>query len=392
MKNKLDTAASKRLKRLPLPIFPALASTADRLERQGCDVIRLGQGIPDMPPPPHVIQALQASAAKQQDGWPLAPGKRELREAICRWYRSEQGVDLDPETEVAVLPGFRSGWVQLAAALLGPGDAVLAPDPASPSFAPGIALAGASSVPMPLLADNAYLPELGKISRNQRERAKLMLLGYPANPAAVLAPASFFDEAIRFAEDNKILIVHDFSYGAIGFDGKKPVSFLSRPGAKETGIELYSLSYAYNMAGWRIGFALGNRKAIRLLNTLQAHAGLGVFGAVQDAAIAALTSSQECVRELADLYESRRNALFRDMGRIGWSAAPCEGTCYVWVKTPPGFSSTRFADLVLRKAQVMTVPGSGFGGCGEGYVRLGLLTSEERLREAMRRIQTLSLF
>lgn len=384
---------SKRMKRLPAPYLPAFLAMADRLAEQGFDVIHLGHDTPDLPTPKHIVEALEAAAGRghlhRDDS---GSGKPELKEAICAWYRSEHGAALDPETEVAVVPGIRAGLIRLAAILLDPGDAALVPDPGPPEYAAGIALAGAAAMPMPLRKDYACLPDLEAIPLSRRVRAKLMYLNYPSNPLGVCAPATFFDDAIRFALKYDIVIAHDFAYGAVGFDGRKPVSFLSRPGAKEAGIEWYSLSIPYNLPGWQIGFAAGNKRVIRLLNMLQQQGLAGVPEAVQDAAITALRSSQECVRESARIYESRRNALFRDMDKIGWHAAPSEGSLFAWLPIPAGYSSFSFANLVLRKAQVALAPGNAFGESGEGYVRLGLLTSEERLREAMRRIQALSLF
>jgi aminotransferase len=211
---------------------------------------------------------------------------------------------------------------------------------------------------------------------------------YPSNPTGACAPAAFFNEAIRFAEKNQIVIAHDFAYGAIGFDGKKPVSYLSSPGAKDLGIEFYTLSKTYNMAGWRVGFALGNKNIIRLINMFQDHYFVSLFGAVQEAAVTALTSSQDCVQEMVRIYESRRNVLFEELRKIGWNPSLPQGTFFAWIPVPSGYNSSQFADLLLDKVQVVVASGSGFGKYGEGYVRLGLLTSEERIREAVQRIQT----
>jgi aminotransferase len=299
---------------------------------------------------------------------------------------------LDPDQEIAILPGTKTGLVELAITLLNPGDCALVPDPGYPDYWSGILLAGATMVPMPLLREHSFLPDFEQIPSKKLKRAKLMFLNYPANPTGACAPVSCFDDAIKFAEKNRIVIAHDFAYGAIGFDGKKPTSFLTRPGAKEVGIELYTLSKTYNMAGWRIGFALGNKKVIQLINLIQDHYYCSLFGAVQDAAVTALTSSQDCVRELVGIYESRRNCMFHEMGNAGWHAALSEGTFFVWLPVPSGYTSRQFADLLLEKVQVVVAPGSGFGKYGEGYVRVGLLTSEERIREAMQRIHSLSLF
>ncbi|MFC5653719.1 pyridoxal phosphate-dependent aminotransferase [Paenibacillus solisilvae] len=391
--SRFEVMASKQMKRLPVQFFSTLVSRVNQYIEEGYDVINLGQGNPDLPTPPHIVRALQGAADNPLNHkYSLFTGKRKLKEAVCQWYRDEHGVDLDPDDEVAVLSGTKTGLVELPAILLNPGDIALVPDPGYPDYWSGIALAGAKMVTMPLLKGNSFLPDLENIPSNQLKRAKLLYLNYPSNPTGACAPPTFFDDAIRFAEKNQIVIAHDFAYGAIGFDGKKPVSFLTRPGAKETGIEFYTLSKTYNMAGWRIGFALGNKEVIRLINLLQDHYYCSLFGAVQDAAVTALTSSQDCVRELVDIYESRRNSIFHEMGSIGWSAPLSEGTFFAWLPVPSGFTSSQFADLLLEKVQVVVAPGSGFGNNGEGYVRAGLLTSEDRLREAIKRIHSLSLF
>jgi aminotransferase len=391
--SRFEVKASKQMNRLPVQFFSTLVSRVNRFIEEGYDVINLGQGNPDLPTPLHIVRSLQKAAENPLNHrYPPFSGRRNLKEAICQWYEYEHGVHLDPDEEVAILSGTKTGLVEIATILLDPGDIALIPDPGYPDYCSGIALAGAEMTPMPLLRENSFLPDLEKITSEQRKRAKLMFLNYPANPTGVCAPASFFDDAIRFAEKNQIVIAHDFAYGAIGFDGKKPASFLTRPGAKEVGIEFYTLSKTYNMAGWRIGFALGNKKVIRLINLLQDHYYVSVFGAVQDAAVTALTSSQDCVRELVGIYESRRNSIFREMGKIGWNAPLSEGTFFAWLPVPSGYTSSQFADLLLEKVQVVVAPGIGFGKYGEGYVRVGLLTSEERIREAMQRIQSLSLF
>ncbi|MBO7746467.1 pyridoxal phosphate-dependent aminotransferase [Paenibacillus sp. MWE-103] len=390
---RFEIKASNQMNRLPNQFFSGLVSRANRYIEEGYDVINLGQGNPDLPTPLHIVRSLQEAAISPLNHkYPLFSGKRKLKEAICQWYEVEHGVHLDPDDEVAILPGTKTGLVELASILLNPGDVALVPDPGYPDYWSGIALAGANMIPMPLLRENAFLPDLESIPTEQLKRGKLIYLNYPSNPTGACAPPSFFDDAIRFAEKNKMVIAHDFAYGALGFDGKKPASFLSRPGAKEVGIEFYTLSKTYNMAGWRSGFALGNKEVIRLINLLQDHYYCSLFGAVQDAAVTALTASQDCVKELVAVYESRRNSVYREMSHIGWNASLSEGTFFTWLPVPPGYTSSQFADLLLEKVQVVVAPGSGFGHNGEGYVRAGLLTSEERLREAMQRIHSLSLF
>ncbi len=359
----------------------------------GYDVINLGQGNPDLPTPPHIVHSLQKAAENPiNHKYPPFSGKIELKEAICTWYRTEHGVTLDPEKEVAILFGTKTGLVQISQILLNPDDMALVPDPGYPDYWSGIALADAEKVTMPLDSANAFFPDFSRITPNQCKQSKLMFLNYPSNPTGACATSSFFDEAIRFAEKHNIVIAHDFAYGGIGFDGHKPISFLSRPGAKDVGIEFYTMSKTYNMAGWRVGFALGNQELIRLINQIQDHYFVSLFGAVQDASVTALTSSQSCVRELVGTYELRRNALFDELKKMNWNAPLPQGSFFAWLPVPKGNTSSDFADILLDKAKVMVAPGIGFGKYGEGYIRIGLLAEEARIREAVQRISNLSIF
>jgi aminotransferase len=359
----------------------------------GHDVINLGQGNPDLPTPPHIVAELQAQAENPlHHKYPPFQGRHELKAAIAHWYKQEFDVTLDPEEEVAILFGSKTGLVEICQVLLNPGDVALVPDPGYPDYWSGVAVADGRMVMMPLRAENGFLPDYGELSREDLDKAKLMFLNYPNNPTAVNAPAEFFAETIRFARQHEIVVCHDFAYGAISYDGKKPVSIMQLPGAKEVGVEFYTLSKTYNMAGWRVGAMVGNRELVRLINLIQDHYFVSLFGAVQMAAVRALTDSQQCVRDLVAVYESRRNALFSGLKQIGWQAVPSQGSFFAWLPVPQGFSSAAFADLLLEKAHVMVAPGIGFGPTGEGYVRVALLTSEERLQEAVRRIERLGLF
>jgi aminotransferase len=378
---------AERMKRLPTQFFASLVERVNRRIAAGHDVINLGQGNPDLPTPPHIVAKLQEAATNPSfHRYPPFSGFPFLKEAIARRYREDYGVTLDPETEVAILFGGKTGLVEISQCLLNPGDVCLVPDPGYPDYWSGVALSGADMVMMPLRASNGFLPDYTELSPNDVNRAKLMFVNYPNNPTSVCAPADFYEETIRFAAKHGIVVASDFAYGAIGFDGKRPVSFLELPGAKEVGVEFYTLSKTYNMAGWRVGFALGNADVIRLINLMQDHYYCSLFGAVQAAAATALTESQDCVRELAATYESRRNTLFRELANIGWEAKPSQGSFFAWLPVPKPYTSAEFADLLLERANVMVAPGIGFGAHGEGYIRLGLLSSEERLKEAVRRI------
>jgi aminotransferase len=382
-----------RMVGLPTQFFANLVRKANEQIAQGHDVINLGQGNPDQPTPAHIVQAMQeASANPTYHRYAPFSGFPFLKEAIAKRYKEDYNVDLDPETEVAILFGGKTGLIEISQCLLNPGDACLVPDPGYPDYWSGVALAGAEMVFMPLKEENRFLPDYSVLKEADLKRAKLMFINYPNNPTAVSAPASFYEETVAFAEKHGIVVASDFAYGAIGFDGHKPISFLQTPGAKEVGVEFYTLSKTYNMAGWRVGFALGNKEVIRLINLIQDHYFCSLFGGIQVAAATALTGPQDCVTALSSLYEGRRNALYKALDGIGWQARPSEGSFFAWLPVPKQHTSASLSDLLLQEAKVVVAPGSGFGTYGEGYVRLGLLSSEARLEEAVQRIGKLHLF
>ncbi|WP_393959787.1 pyridoxal phosphate-dependent aminotransferase [Priestia megaterium] len=384
---------SELLKSLPKQFFASLVGKVGKVMAQGHDVINLGQGNPDQPTPSHIVETLQnASANPMHHKYSPFRGHHFLKEAVATFYKREYGVDVDPEKEVAILFGGKAGLVEISQCLLNPGDTVLVPDPGYPDYWSGVELAKANMEVMPLTAENHFLPVYEEISESAKEQAKLMFLNYPNNPTGAVATAEFFEDTVAFAAEHDICVVHDFAYGAIGFDGKKPISFLQTPGAKETGIEIYTLSKTYNMAGWRVGFAVGNESVVEAINLLQDHMYVSLFGAVQEAAAAALLESQQCVNDLVKRYESRRNIFIQGLREIGWDVTSPAGSFFAWLKVPGGYTSEQFSDLLLEKAHVVVAPGVGFGTYGEGYVRVGLLTDEERMREAVSRIKKLNLF
>ncbi|RXT15210.1 pyridoxal phosphate-dependent aminotransferase [Ammoniphilus sp. CFH 90114] len=381
------------MKGLPTQFFATLVAKVQREAAAGHDIINLGQGNPDLPTPEHIVEEMQRAVANPiHHKYPPFQGRRELKEAVAHWYKSEFDVELDPEQEVAIVFGGKTGLIEVCQVLLNPGDICLVPDPGYPDYWSGVALTGARMSFMPLREANQFLPDYSAIPIEDVNKAKLMFLNYPNNPTAATAPLSFFEETIQYADKHGIVVCHDFAYGAIGFDGQKPVSFLQAPGAKEVGIEVYTLSKTYNMAGWRVGFVVGNRKMVSLINLLQDHLFVSLFGAVQMAATHALTSSQECVRELVSTYQSRRDTLFHGLSQIGWQAKPSQGSFFAWLPVPDGYSSVSFADKLLDEAHIVVAPGKGFGEYGEGYVRVGLLTPGERLKEAISRIDQLGIF
>ncbi|MDP4551896.1 pyridoxal phosphate-dependent aminotransferase [Alkalihalobacillus macyae] len=384
---------SDAIKRLPEQFFAKLAGKVNRYVEAGYDIINLGQGNPDQPTPQHVIDALQAAAEKPAyHKYPPFRGQPFLKKAAADFYKREFGVDLDPETEIAVLFGGKAGLVEVSQCLLNKGDVALVPDPGYPDYWSGVAMAEADMHMMPLLEQNDFLPDYEAIPEELLSKAKLMFLNYPNNPTAAQATEAFFNETVSFANEQDLCVVHDFAYGAIGFDGERPRSFLETKGAKEVGIEIYTLSKTYNMAGWRVGFAVGNPSVVESINILQDHFYVSLFSAVQEAAAEALLGSQECVDELRATYESRRNVLINGLHDIGWDVTSPSGSFFAWLKVPDRFTSEQFADFLLDNVQIVVAPGNGFGEHGEGYVRVGLLTSEDRLKEAVERIKSLNLF
>jgi len=384
---------SDALKRLPEQFFAKLAGKVNRYVEAGYDIINLGQGNPDQPTPDHIIKSLQKAAENPAyHKYPPFRGQPFLKQAAADFYEREFGVKLDPEKEVAVLFGGKAGLVEVSQCLLNKGDVALVPDPGYPDYWSGVAMAEADMQMMPLLEKNHFLPDYDAIPKDSLKKAKMMFLNYPNNPTAAVATKRFFEETVRFAETNDICVVHDFAYGAIGFDGERPISFLETEGAKDNGIEIYTLSKTYNMAGWRVGFAVGNQSVVESINLLQDHFYVSLFSAVQEAAAEALLGSQQCVEDLRDTYESRRNVLIQGLHDIGWNVTSPAGSFFAWLKVPESFTSESFADYLLENVQIVVAPGNGFGEYGEGYVRVGLLTSEDKLREAVERIKSLNLF
>lgn len=382
-----------RMSDLPTQFFAKLVQKCNARIAEGHDVINLGQGNPDLPTPSHIVASMQqATANPQYHKYSPFTGYRFLKEAIAKRYLEDYQVELDPDTEVAILFGGKTGLVELSQILLNPGDVCLVPDPGYPDYWSGVALAGAKMVMMPLVEAHRYLPQYEAIAAQDLHQAKLMFLNYPNNPTAATADAAFYEQTVQFAKEHHIVVASDFAYGAIGFDDKRPVSFLQTPGAKEVGVEFYTLSKTYNMAGWRVAFALGNKEIIRNINLMQDHIYVSLFGAIQEAAAEALTGPQDCVHSLCETYEKRRNALFAALEQIGWQAKLPAGSFFAWLPVPGPYSSETFANLLLEKANVVVAPGIGFGTHGEGYVRLGLLAEEDRLVEAVERIGALNLF
>lgn len=379
------------LKRLPRQYFSYLAEKKKGYKEKYTDVIDLGVGNPDLPAPEFIVDELKEAASDPiNDQYGPARGFDYLREAVAEYYLREYGVTLDPQKEVAILQGSKAGIVEISQCLLNPGDMVLLPNPTYPDYLSGIALAGAEVAELPLLAENQYLPRYDLISKEAAAAAKLMFLNYPNNPTSAVATPEFFAETVTFAEKNNVCVAHDFAYGTIGFDGERPLSFLQTPGAKDIGIEFFTLSKSHNMAGWRMGFAVGNASVIEGINLLQDHTGCGWYGGIQRAAAKALREDQSSVRALTATYERRRDLFLAALAESGLEINKPKGSFYIWMKAPGEFTSEEFMEFLASEAHVLVAPGDGFGSLGEGYVRIGLSQPDDRLLEAARRIARLS--
>ncbi len=391
--NQLKFEESNVLQQLPKQFFAGLVKKVNAKVATGADVINLGQGNPDQPTPDFIVRSMQEQTANPANHkYSQFRGDPELKQAAANFYQREYGVTLDPDKEIAILGGSKIGLVELPLALLNPGDTMLLPDPGYPDYLSGVSLAQVKLELMTLREQDDFLPDYRTIKPEVVDAAKLMYLNYPNNPTGAVATPEFYQQTVNFAKTNHIGVVQDFAYGAIGFDGRKPVSFLQTPGAKEVGIEMNTFSKSYNMAGWRIGFAAGNADMIEAINLIQDHLFVSVFPAIQKAAITALNSDQQSVHELVALYEKRRNQFFKAARAIGWEPYPSGGSFYAWMPVPEGYTSESFADLLLDKAAVAVAPGNGFGQGGEGFVRVGLLIDEPRFTEACQRIAKLHLF
>lgn len=385
--------SSEAVKRLPDQFFANLTKRVAKLEADGHNVINLGQGNPDLPIDNQVVEKLQQAAQKPvNDQYPPFGGHDYFRGAVADFYKREYDVDLDPDTEVAVMIGSKIGLFEVCQCMLNPHDTVLLPNPGYPDYLSGVSFVNADPSFMPLLEENEFLPDYTKLNEEVLDRAKMMFLNYPNNPTAAVASEDFFEETVEVAKKHNVFVVHDFAYGAMGFDGVKQPSFLSTPGAKDIGIELYTMSKTFNMAGWRVAFAVGNASVIQKINLLQNHLFTSLYGAIQEAATEALSGSVDhFIQELVATYEKRRNVFVNSLRDIGWDVKAPKGTFFAWFKVPKQYTSSEFAELLLEKAHVIVADGSGFGTLGEGYVRMGLLDTEERLQEAAERIGKLDI-
>ena len=377
-----------RLKGLTSAIFTQVDTMRKQAIAQGQDVITLSLGSPDLAPAPHIVAAMkQALDDDLSYGYTLSKGTPDFLSAETGWYARKFNVKLDPATEVHSLMGSQDGLAHIGLCLVNPGDVVLVPDPGYPIFFAGPLVAGAEIVTMPLKPENAYLPDLDAISPEVLKRAKIMILNYPNNPLAATAPRDFFVKVVELAKKYSFLVIHDFAYSELVFDGYRPDSFLSIPGAKDVAIEFHSLSKTYSMAGCRVAFVVGNAKVIALLGRLKSNFDYGIFHAIQQGAIAALNGPDDCIAETALRYQRRRDILVDGFARFGWHVERPKASMYLWAPVPTKQKSFDFVADLLKNTGVAVVPGIGFGECGEGYIRIALVQSEARLAEVAARAE-----
>ncbi len=380
-----------RIKRLPPYVFNIVNDLKAKARARGEDIIDFGMGNPDKPAPKHIVDKL-VEAAQRPDThrYSVSRGIPRLRKAICDWYQRKFDVELDPDSETIVTIGSKEGLAHLALATVGPGDAVLVPNPAYPIHPYGFVIAGADIRHVPLTPDVDFFAELEKSVKDSWPKPKMLVLNFPGNPTTQCVELDFFERIVAFAREHQIWVIHDLAYGEICFDGYKAPSILQVPGAKEVAVEFYTLSKTYNMPGWRIGFMSGNATLVAALARMKSYLDYGMFTPIQVAAIAALEGPQECVAEIAETYRKRRDVLCEGLNSIGWPVEKPKATMFVWARIPEQFramGSLEFSKKLLMEAKVAVSPGIGFGEYGDEYVRFGLIENQHRTRQAIRGIR-----
>lgn len=378
---------AQRMQGLGVSVFSQMNELRLDLLKQGRDLINLSIGSPDRPPARSVREALSEAVLDEKFyGYTLTRGSSEFRESCTTWYKRRFGVDLDPEREVLPLMGSQDGLAHVFLAYIDPGDVALIPDPGYPIYTAGLLLAGGIKIPLPLRAEHNFLPDLKGVAPELARKAKIIFLNYPNNPTAGVAPISFFEEVVEFAQKYNILVCHDAAYSELAFEGYQPVSFLQARGAKEVGIEFHSLSKTYNFAGARLGFVVGKAQVIEQLTLLKSNIDYGVFAPVLRAGTAALAGSVEVVEANRQAYQKRRDIWLQGCAEAGWLMPSPQASMFVWAPVPSGRDSFHFAVDLAREAGVLVVPGVAFGEYGEGYVRVALVQEEPVMKEATERI------
>ncbi len=382
-----------RINRLPPYVFSIVNTLKYEARRRGEDIIDLGMGNPDLPTPPHIVEKLcEAARIPKNHRYSASRGITQLRMAICEWYKRRFDVDLDPETEAVVTIGSKEGLSHLALAIVEPGDVALTPTPAYPIHPYSVIIAGGEVRSVPVGPGIDFLEELERAYKNTWPRPKLLIINFPHNPTTEVVDLEFFKRIVEFSKENKLIVIHDFAYADLVFDDFRAPSFLQVPGARDVGVEFFSLTKSYSMAGWRVGFCVGNRDLVGALTKIKSYLDYGMFQPIQIASIIALRGPQDCVEEIRRTYEKRRNTLCKGLNRIGWHIEPPKATMFVWTRIPEPYvkmGSLEFAKFLLKEAKVAVSPGIGFGEGGDEYVRFALVENEHRIRQAIKGIRRL---
>ena len=380
-----------RIERLPPYVLGIVNELKYDARRRGEDIIDFGLGNPDMPTPKHIVDKLMEASSKEANHrYSVSKGIYKLRLAITDWYKRNHDVDLDPNSEAIATIGSKEGIAHLALAITSPGDSVLVPTPTYPIHTYAFILANGDVIHVPLSADIDFFDALLDAFKRNGPRPKALVINFPHNPTTLVVGIDFFEKVVDFAKEHDLIVIHDFAYGDIVFDGYKAPSFLQVPGAKDVGIEFFTLSKSYNMPGWRVGFAVGNSEIIHALARIKSYQDYGMFQPIQIAATVALNGPRDCVEEIRETYRNRRDVLCDSLNRIGWEITPPKATMMVWAKIPERFrkiGSLEFCKLLLEKAKVAVAPGIGFGEGGDHFVRFSLVENEHRIRQAVRGVE-----
>ena len=381
----------RRMTRLPPYVFQVVESLKMELRRKGEDIIDLGMGNPDIPTPKHIVKKLTEAAKKGRNHrYSASAGITKLRVAIADWYKRRFDVHIDPETEAIATIGAKEGLSHLVLATVSPGDVVFAPNPTYPIHAYSVIIAGGDLRSIPIGPDRDFFEDLLTATKQTWPNPKMLIISYPHNPTTEVVDRTFFEKIVDFCKEHNIIVVHDFAYADLVFDGYEPPSFLQIPGAKDIGVEFFSLSKSYSMPGWRVGFCVGNPELIAALKRIKSYLDYGMFQPIQIAAIIALNGSYDCVEAIVETYRNRRNALVDGLNRIGWAIEKPKGTMFVWAKIPDSFigmGSIEFSKKLILEAKVAVSPGIGFGEYGDDFVRFALVENPHRTRQAIRGIK-----
>ncbi|MCC5638064.1 LL-diaminopimelate aminotransferase [Nostoc sp. CHAB 5844] len=380
---------AKRLDKIPPYLFAEINRKREKLVAEGVDIINMAVGDPDKPTPAHILQVMhEAIDDAATHNYPPYEGMQEFRQAAVKWMERRFGVTgLNPDTEVVASIGSKEAIHNTFLAFVEAGDYTLIPDPGYPVYRTSTIFADGEPFTMPLKAENQFLPDLSAIPNEIARKAKLLWINYPNNPTGGVATLEFFAELVDFCKQYSILLCHDHAYSEMAYDGYKPPSVLQVTGAKDVAIEFHSLSKSYNMTGWRVGFVAGNALGIQGLRQVKTNVDSGVFKAIQKAAIAAYNTTEAELQALMSVYQNRRNIIVQGLQSLGWPIQPPKATLYVWVAVPSGYSSAEFVNLLLDKCGIMVAPGNGYGAAGEGFFRIALTISEERMQEAIERMK-----